>query len=103
VRRIPIKNVYYLLLYAWDRFTPGHQVEVGEEGSPDLPNLLARVLVGRTRGLMRRGLDRSYEGNVEETGSPRGRFLVGESARRASLVRGRLVCQFDDLSGASAK
>jgi hypothetical protein len=42
---IPIKNVYYLLLYAWDQYTPKGQIEVGAEASPDLPNLLGRVLV----------------------------------------------------------
>jgi 5-methylcytosine-specific restriction enzyme subunit McrC len=98
VRAIPIRNVYYLLLYAWDRFTPKQQIEVGEDSSPDLPHLLARVLVERTRSLLRRGLDRGYEGCVEELASPRGRFLLADSVKRSSSARGRLVCQFDELS-----
>jgi 5-methylcytosine-specific restriction enzyme subunit McrC len=95
---IPIKNVYYLLLYAWDHFTPKGQVEVGTEQSPDLPNLLARVLVAGTRRLLRRGLDRGYVGYVEELVAPRGRFLFAESVKHSSFNRGRLVCQFDELS-----
>jgi 5-methylcytosine-specific restriction enzyme subunit McrC len=95
---IPIKNLYYLLLYAWDRFTPKSQVDVGAEQSPDLPNLLARVLVEGTRRLLRRGLDRGYNGYVEELTSPRGRFLLAEAAKRRSFTRGRMVCQFDELS-----
>jgi 5-methylcytosine-specific restriction enzyme subunit McrC len=95
---IPIKNVYYLLLYAWDRFTPESQVDVGAEQSPDLPNLLARVLVEGTRRLLRRGLDKGYRGYVEELASPRGRFLLAETVKRRSLTRGRMACQFDELS-----
>ena len=95
---IPIRNVYYLLLYAWDRFTPESQIEVGAEQSPDLPNLLARVLVEGTRRLLRRGLDRGYIGYVEELAAPRGRFLLAEAVKRRSFTRGRLVCQFDELS-----
>jgi 5-methylcytosine-specific restriction enzyme subunit McrC len=55
---IPIKNVYYLLLYAWNQYTPKDQVEVGAEAGPDLPNLLGRVLAEGVRRLIRRGLDR---------------------------------------------
>jgi hypothetical protein len=38
--------------------TPKDQVEVGAEASPDLPNLLGRVLAEGVRRLIRRGLDR---------------------------------------------
>src|SRR5690349_14310440 len=95
---IPIKNVYYLLLYAWDRYTPESQVDVGAEQSPDLPNLLARVLVEGTRRLLRRGLDRGYKGYVDELASPRGRFLLAETVKRRSLTRCRMACHFDELS-----
>jgi 5-methylcytosine-specific restriction enzyme subunit McrC len=95
---VPIRNVYYLLLYAWDRFTPSSQIDVGVEQSPDLPNLLARVLVEGTRRLLRRCLDRGYIGYVEELAAPRGRFLLAEAIKRSSFTRGRLMCQFDELS-----
>jgi len=98
VGKIPIQNVYYLLLYAWDRFTPTRQIEVGADQSPYLPNLLARILLEGTRGLLRRGVDRGYMGYSEELTSPRGRFLLGETLKRASYTRTRMVCQFDELS-----
>ena len=37
---IPIQNIYYLYLYAWQRFHQGVQITVGEDWGPDLPNLL---------------------------------------------------------------
>jgi 5-methylcytosine-specific restriction enzyme subunit McrC len=98
VRQIPIRNLYYLFLYAWDRFPEGRHVNVGLDLSPDLPNLLSRVLISGTRSLLRRGLDRGYDNVVEVPASPRGRFLFGETIKRNSLISGRLVCAFDDLS-----
>lgn len=98
VRSIPIRNVYYLLLYAWDQFTPKNQAEVGVEAGPDLPNLLGKVLAEGTRRLLRRGSDRGYIGWVDELIAPRGRFLLAEAIKRSSFVRGRLICQFDELS-----
>src|SRR5690242_16948293 len=98
MRAIPIRNLYYLLLYAWDKFPEGEQVEVGAEASPDLPDLLARVLLSGSRRLLRRGLDRGYLGAVEELAAPRGRFLLGDTTKRNSLLNGRVVCAYDELS-----
>ena len=74
------------------------QTEVGVEGSPNLPNLLGRVLTEGTRSLLRRGLDRGYISYIDELAAPRGRFLLAETVKRSSFARGRLVCQFDELS-----
>ena len=98
MRRIPIRNLYYLFLYAWDRFSDGKEVDVGTEPSSDLPNLLARVMISVTRNLIRRGLDRGYHGIVEELGTPRGRFLLGETVKRNSMTAGRIVCDHDELN-----
>ena len=97
-RHIPIANLYYLLLYAWDKFAEGSQVDVGIDESPDLPNLLAKVLVAGAQRQLRRGLNRGYIGEVEELAHPRGRFLLAETVKRSSLANGRVVCAFDELS-----
>ena len=97
--KIPIRNLYYLFCYAWGRF-PDHAgaVEVGVDDCPDLPNLFARVLINTANRLMRRGLDRGYREFVEESRSPRGRMLLGEIVKRQSLLRGSVVCAFDELT-----
>lgn len=95
---IPIENIYYLFCYAWDRFEEAQAVPLGGETSPDLPNLLAQVLLAGTRTLFRRGLDRGYQFHEEEIATVRGRIDIGASLRlRARNVR-RLHCEFDELS-----
>ena len=49
--RIPIRNIYYIFLYAWNRFEQGKDIPVGADESPDLINLLARVLLHGVRHL----------------------------------------------------
>jgi 5-methylcytosine-specific restriction enzyme subunit McrC len=95
---IPIRNVYYLFLYAWDRFSEGSRADVGTDASPDLPNLLARVLAFGVRRQFGRGLDRGYVERVDELALPRGKFLLQDTVKRSSPASGRAVCQFDELS-----
>jgi 5-methylcytosine-specific restriction enzyme subunit McrC len=94
---IPIRNLYYLFLYAWDQFTEGNTADVGTESSPDLPNLLAKILITGVQRQFRRGLDRRYVEQVDELAAPRGQFLFPETLKRNSLLAGRLVCRFDEL------
>jgi 5-methylcytosine-specific restriction enzyme subunit McrC len=96
--KIPIRNLYYLLLYAWGYFQAGPVRDVGIDDSPDLPNLFAKVLCDGTRRLLRRGLDRGYRSHVEETRGPRGRLLLNEIIKRQTLMRGQAVCEVDELT-----
>lgn len=95
---IPVRNIYYLLLYAWGHVEPGALQSVGEDDSPDLPNLLAKVLLESVNGILRRGLDRGYVGHEEATRSPRGRLLFNEMVKQQSLLRGVAICAVDELT-----
>ena len=95
---IPIENIYYLFCYAWNRFEEAQSIPLGGTPSPDLPNLLGRVLLHGTRSLMRRGLDRGYQDWSEEIATVRGHIDIGASLRlKARNVR-RISCEFDELS-----
>lgn len=95
---IPIENIYYLFCYAWNRFEEAQSISIGSEMSPDLPNLLGRVLLHGTRNLLRRGLDRNYRDCADEIATVRGRIELGPSLRLQARSIRRLVCEFDELS-----
>lgn len=95
---IPIRNLYYLFCYAWERFPEGGAVEVGVDECPDLPDLFARLLLNGANRLLRRGLDRGYRGFVEETRAPRGKMVLDEIIKSQTLRRGAVVCAFDELT-----
>lgn len=95
---IPVRNIYYLLLYAWGYFKSGDVRDVGKDESPDLPNLLGKVMNDGAHRLLRRGLDRGYLGVTEETRSPRGKLRIDVMAKQQTMLRGIAVCDLDDLT-----
>ncbi|MFM7009522.1 MAG: 5-methylcytosine-specific restriction endonuclease system specificity protein McrC [Betaproteobacteria bacterium] len=96
--QIPIENIYYLFCYAWNRFEEAQKIPMGGAHSPDLPNLLARVLLSGVRAVMRRGLDRGYLPHQDEIATVRGRIELGPSLRMQARNVRRLHCEFDELS-----
>jgi 5-methylcytosine-specific restriction enzyme subunit McrC len=95
---IPIRNLYYLFVYAWAQFPGGRFVETGVDDSPDLPNLFAAILSTGVRTLLRRGLDRGYQTLTEELIGPRGRLRLDRMIAEATLLRGTAVCDYDELT-----
>lgn len=95
---IPIRNLYYLFCYAWNRFEEAQAISTGAEESPDLPNLLARVLAEGTRSLLKRGLDRGYLPHEEELSTIRGHIELGPTLQLQARQRRRVHCTYDELS-----
>jgi 5-methylcytosine-specific restriction enzyme subunit McrC len=97
-RAIPIQNIYYLLCYAWEVLPEAGLVEVSANDELSLPDLLARVLAGAVRHLLKRGLDRAYLVVEEEIAGVRGKIDLSGSLKHASKLRGKARCVFDELS-----
>lgn len=95
---IPIENIYYLFCYAWDRMEEAQSIPLGGSSSPDLPNLLARVLLHGTRALLRRGLDRNDQPYTDEIATVRGHIELSQTLLLQARNVRRLTCQFDELS-----
>lgn len=95
---IPIRNIYYLLAYAWDYFRGGPQLDVATTDCPDVHNLLATVLAAGIRRLSTAGMDKKYQSFWEETSQLRGRIRMLSSHRRLLQQTGRLECEFDELT-----
>jgi 5-methylcytosine-specific restriction enzyme subunit McrC len=96
--KIPIKNLFYLLCYAWDVLEEGEVTEVGTVETPDLENLMASVLATRLERLLRRGLERDYQEKREDSTCIRGRIDFQETTKRVLRRRGAAHVIFDELS-----
>lgn len=95
---IPIRNIYFLLLYAWAQFPAGPITTVGVDQSPDVPNLLANLLASGIRKLLRRGLDRGYSTFTAELIGLRGRLRIDRMIEECTQLKGTAICDFDDLT-----
>lgn len=95
---IAVKNLFYLLLYAWDAFDEGQIKAVDAEPETDLLNLLAAVLSRGVDHLLRRGLDRGYLSHSEEIPGIRGKLDLSGTIKTNLFARARTNCHFDELT-----
>lgn len=59
---------------------------------------MGKVLSEGTHRLLRRGLDRGYVEQTEETKSPRGKIRLDLMTKQQTMLRGMAVCDLDDLT-----
>ena len=95
---IPIKNVFYMLCYAWDVLPIKDDIKVGSEDISDAYNLLARVFSYGVGRLIRSGFHRAYVEREEDLSTLKGKILINESIRLVTQQKKKLVCSYDDYS-----
>ncbi len=97
--KIPIRNVYYLLCYAWRHLAGTDLIETGAlDDLEQVQDLLGKVLAEGTFRLVRRGIDRGYREISAEIVGVRGKLEPAAMARTATRARGRTVCTFEEFS-----
>ncbi|BAL01385.1 putative McrC protein [Oscillibacter valericigenes Sjm18-20] len=95
---IPIKNLFYMLCYAWNVLAVMDDVKVGSDDYDDAYNLLSRVYSYGVGKLIRSGFHRSYIQQTEELSTLRGKISVQDSINSLSMQRKKLFCAYDEYS-----
>lgn len=99
IGRIPVRNLWLLMLYASDLFRTHDIGKVGLEDSPDdLPDLVARILALAVEKRQRRHLSFGYRTRDAVLNRVRGRIDVLATERHQLLARGLVACRFDELT-----
>jgi 5-methylcytosine-specific restriction enzyme subunit McrC len=95
---IPIRNIYFLLCYAWRHRQELRYVDRRTEGCESIADLMAVVLAQSAQQLVKRGLHRDYILHRDRLLRPKGKILPSEDVRRPLFTDPRRTCEFDDLS-----
>ena len=98
VENIPIRNIYYMLAYAFRCLDLRDFSGLESEPFDNACDLFAAILARGLNGQVRRGLERSYLLRNDPLSSPRGRIDVQASVRMLSAARGQLYCRYDEYS-----
>ena len=99
IGRIPVRNLWLLMLYASDLFRTRGIDNVGLEDNPDdLPDLVAEILAHAVEVRQRRRLNLSYRSRDAVLNRVRGRIDVLSTERHQLLDRGLVACRFDELT-----
>lgn len=99
IGRIPVRNLWLLMLYASDLFRSRGIGRIGLEDSPDdLPDLVAEILAHAVEVRQRRRLSLGYRSRDAVINRVRGRIDVLTTERHQLMDRGLVACRFDELT-----
>lgn len=98
-RKIPIANIYYLYCYVWRNLEERDIVRLDEVDELEaVHDLLGLLLAEGVFRLVRIGLDRGYLDIQEDLAGVRGKVNASETMKRALRPRGRVACEYQELS-----
>ena len=101
---IPIRNLWHMLLYAWNEAPIKSHWSLGAvEEAPTLDALMASILAKLIRQRMRIGLGRSYVDQHQAIQGLRGRIQFAESLRQRTFERSEAYCEFQQFSANAPK
>ncbi len=97
--KIPIRNLWLLMLYASDLYKYIGTTKVDAEENPEeVADLVAKVLCHQVEERLKRNLSNGYQAKAETVTRLRGRIDVLTTERNHLLERGKVHCKFDELS-----
>jgi 5-methylcytosine-specific restriction enzyme subunit McrC len=96
IGRIPVRNLWLLLLYASDMAHFFGRFDAEVEESPEVADLVARLLAHAVEQRLRRNLSRGYVCERADLTRLRGRIDLVRTYSREMFDRGQVACVFDE-------
>ena len=98
---ILIKNIYYMLSYAFQVLNQQNYNNIAVETFSNIADMFAAILCKGIESQLKRYLNRDYVIETETLSSLRGSIRVTESINQMSFLNKKLVCTFDEFSNDS--
>lgn len=95
---IPIKNVYYMLAYAFRALQVGEYADLRSEDFEDAHDLFAAILAKGIAKQVKQGLYRDYTLRAEGLATLRGKLELSGTTRLRVARSRKLACEYDELS-----
>lgn len=95
---IPIRNVYYMLTYAFKELRRNNYERIAGEDFEDIHELFAEILTLGISFLLKQGLHRRYITEEDDLLTLRGKLSIQQTIKKRLRRDTRLVCQHDNFS-----
>ncbi len=95
---ILIKNIYYMLCYAFQVLKQTNYENVDKENFDNIEDLFAEILAIAVAQQLKQGLYREYVTKNESLSVLRGKLDMPETIRDKMQRKQKLACEFDELS-----
>lgn len=93
-----IKNIFYMLSYAFQELRKNNYEQVAGEEFEDAHDLFAEILFRGVSSLLKQGLHRNYVRRDEELVTLRGKLDMASTIRLYSRGIRKLACEYDEYS-----
>ena len=97
-KSILIKNIYYMLSYAFQTLNQGEYESVAKEQFDNLHDLFAAILAKGISRQLKQGLYREYVNRKEDLTVVRGKIDMSGTIRNKITKTDKLTCEYDELS-----
>lgn len=95
---IPIRNIYYMLSYAFSELRGTDYRYMNVENLDSMKDLCACILTRAVSLQLKRGLIREYVTEEDELMSPKGKIDITASITSGVIQNHRLICSHDEFS-----
>lgn len=95
---IPVKNIYYMLSYAFQMLNEQGYKNLATEDFENAGDLCAAILIRGISYQLKRGLGREYISETDTISAIRGKIEITESIKNQSMIRSQMVCTYDEFS-----
>lgn len=95
---IPVKNIYYMLSYAFQLLNEQGYKKLATEEFENAGDLCAAILIRGISQQLKRGLGREYISETDTISAIRGKIEITESIKNQSMIRNQMVCTYDEFS-----
>ena len=95
---IPIKNIYYMLSYAFQTLQFQNYRNLATENFHNTADLCAAILDKGISSLIKRGIGRDYIAKSEPLSLIQGKLNISESLKAQTVIKRQLVCSHDEFS-----
>lgn len=97
-KSIVIKNIYYMLSYAFTQLNQSHFEQIGKEDFEHIHNMFAAILSKGINQQIKQGVYRQYIKHDEALSTLKGKIHIQASIKLKLAKKQQLHCEFDELS-----
>lgn len=95
---IPIKNIYYMLSYAFQSLKELDVSVSSVESFDNVQKLCAEILINGMNNQIKRGINKEYVPETETLSSVKGKIEVSDTIKSQAIIRRQVVCTHDEFT-----
>ena len=95
---ILIRNIYYMLAYAFQELRQNNYTEIDGETFDDIYNLFAEIMARGISYQLKQGLYREYVAKNESMQTVRGKIDINGTISNRTRNKHQIACNYDELS-----